>query len=187
MERSANGGLEAEGRGRRPDAKHGSDPEGHPEGRSEGHPEGRRGERRRDGQRLHMFRGLVSLLAGFLVLPLLMLVALEVVQATWPGVGAPGGDLAGPRESFLTLNLGLAAAMAGVSAAITARLAPEPRYLWVLLLAFVVFAGGLVFGIQLTGGVTPTWYLLGLPLVSGLAIAAGGWAYLMWDERRARE
>lgn len=173
MQRGANGGTEDERRDRRPEAKRAPATELPPE-----------------GQRLRMFRGLASLLAGFLVLPLLMLVALEVVRATWPGIARPaalpGESPAGPAGSFLTLNLCLAAAMAGVSAAITARLAPEPRYLWVLLLAFVVFAGGLVFGIQLTGGMTPTWYLLGLPLVSGLAIAVGGWAYLMWDERRSR-
>lgn len=138
-----------------------------------------------------MLRGIASLVAGFLLLPILMRLALAVVLAAWPDLLGPaeanGADAlaAAPPTAFMIVNLGLATLTAGFSAAVTAKLAPEPAFLWVLLLAFMVFAGGLVFGVQQTGGVTPTWYLLAMPLTSGLAIAGGGYLYLMWREQRA--
>lgn len=121
-------------------------------------------------------RGFASLVAGFLLLPLVMRGGLLVVLAVAPDlVGSPG---AGPTESFMALNLALAFLAAALSGALTARLAPEPAFLWVLLLAFLVFVGGLVFGIQQTGAGMPTWYLLSLPLTTGLAIMLGGWGLL---------
>ena len=117
---------------------------------------------------------------------MLMRVALAAVAAVWPDALGPtpeaGSMSASPSTVFMGLNLGLTFVMAAVSAAVTAMLAPEPPYLWVLLLAFFVFAGGTVFGVQQIGGPAPTWYLLALPLTSGLAIAAGGWGYLRWRE-----
>lgn len=123
-----------------------------------------------------MLRGFASLVAGFFLLPLLMRAGLLVVHAVAPELlGSPG---AGPTQAFMTLNLALSFLAAGLSGALTARIAPEPAFLWVLLLGFLVFVGGLVFGIQQTGAVVPTWYLLSLPLVTGLAIMVGGWALL---------
>jgi len=135
-----------------------------------------------------MLRGIVSLTAGFLLVPLLMRVALGAVLAVWPGllgsgVAIPIDGLPTPPVAFMVVNLGLAVLVAGLAAAITALLAPDPPYLWVLLLAFLVFAGGLAFGVQQIGGATPTWYLLAMPLVSGLAIVAGGYVYLGWRDR----
>jgi len=137
-----------------------------------------------------MLRGVVSLVVGFLLLPLLMRMAQAAVLAARPDLLAPlkAGALDGltsPPTAFMIVNLVLAVVAAGLSAAVTARLAPHPSFLWVLLLAFLVFAGGLVFGVQQTGDVTPTWYLLAMPMTSGLAIAAGGFAYLAWRDRRA--
>jgi hypothetical protein len=138
-----------------------------------------------------MLRGIASLVAGFLMLPLLMRGALETVLAVWPallgpfGAGPASGLPTAPPTAFMIVNLGLAVLTAGLVAAVAARLAPDPAFMWVLLLAFFVFTGGLVFGVQQTGGVTPTWYLLAMPLTSGLAIAAGGYAYLAWRDRRA--
>lgn len=132
-----------------------------------------------------LLRGIGSLLAGFLLLPMLMRVALAVVGALWPGVASPVEAAAAPTAptaAFMGLNLGLTLLMAAASAVVTAMLAPEPPYLWVLLLGFLVFAGGLVFGVQQIGGPAPTWYLLALPLTSGLAIGLGGWAYLRWRD-----
>lgn len=135
-----------------------------------------------------MLRGLASLAAGFVLVRVLMWMALSVVLATWPGLlptsGAPRADAlaAAPPLAFMVVNLGLVAFTAGLSAAVTARLAPDPAFLWVLLLAFFEFAGGLVFGVQQIGGTTPTWYLLAMPLASGLAIAAGGYGYLAWQD-----
>jgi len=135
-----------------------------------------------------MLRGIVSLTAGFLLVPLLMRVALGAVLAVWPGllgsgVAIPIDGLPTPPVAFMIVNLGLAVLVAGLAAAVTALLAPEPPFLWVLLLAFLVFAGGLAFGVQQIGGATPTWYLLAMPLVSGLAIVAGGYVYLGWRDR----
>lgn len=142
-----------------------------------------------------LLRGIGSLLAGFLLLPMLMRIALFAVGTVWPDlVGAAANtavvgsgelaaaeaDLPTPSPAFMALNLGLTFVMAAISAVVTAMLAPEPPYLWVLLLGFLVFVGGLVFGVQQIGGPAPTWYLLALPLTSGLAIAVGGWAYLRW-------
>lgn len=135
-----------------------------------------------------MLRGVASLAAGFVLVPVLMWIALSAVLAVWPGLlGPPGagptGDLAAmPPLSFMIVNLCLALLTAGLGAAVTARLAPDPAFLWVLLLAFFVFAGGLVFGVQQIGGAMPTWYLLAMPLASGLAIAAGGYGYLAWQD-----
>ncbi|HSM08797.1 MAG TPA: hypothetical protein VLA33_07245 [Gemmatimonadota bacterium] len=141
-----------------------------------------------------MLRGVASLVAGFMLVPVLMWMALSAVLAVWPGLlpssvaGAADAPVVAPPLAFMVVNLGLAALTAGVSAAVTARLAPDPAFLWVLLLAFLVFAGGLVFGVQQIGGAMPTWYLLAMPLASGLSIAAGGYGYLTWhdhhDERR---
>lgn len=136
-----------------------------------------------------MLRGVVSLVVGFVLVPVLMWVAITAVLAVWPGLlpsGAGGADLPGatPRLAFMVVNLGLAALTAGLSAAVTARLAPDPPFLWVLLLAFFVFSGGLVFGVQQIGGAVPTWYLLAMPLASGLAIAAGGYGYLAWYDHQ---
>jgi len=123
-----------------------------------------------------MLRGFASLVAGFFLLPLLMRIGLSAVLAIAPNLaGAPGP---GPTETFLALNLGLAVLAAGLSGALTARLAPDPAFLWALLLAFFVFVGGLVFGLQQGGGMTPTWYLLAMPLATGLGIAGGGWLLL---------
>lgn len=143
-----------------------------------------------------MLRGVASLAVGFVLVPLLMWVALSAVLAAWPdllpssGAGATDAPGGAPPLAFMVVNLGLAALTAGLSAAVTARLAPDPSFLWVLILAFFVFAGGLVFGVQQIGGATPAWYLLAMPLASGLAIAAGGYGYLAWqdhhDERRTR-
>ncbi|MFW6088846.1 MAG: hypothetical protein ACODAB_03770 [Gemmatimonadota bacterium] len=136
-----------------------------------------------------MLRGIVSLVVGFVLVPVLMWMALAAVLAVWPdllpssGAGAAGSLGAAPPLAFMVVNLGLAALTAGLAAAVTAHLAPDPAFLWVLLLAFLVFAGGLVFGVQQIGGATPTWYLLAMPLASGLAIAAGGYGYLAWQER----
>lgn len=138
-----------------------------------------------------MLRGVASVVAGFLLVPVLMRVALDIVLAVWPdalvgpGAGATNGLAVAPPLAFMIVNLGLAVLTAGVGAAVTARLAPEPAFLWVLLLAFLVFAGGVVFGVQQMGGATPTWYLLAMPLASGLAIAAGGYVVLAWRDRRA--
>lgn len=134
-----------------------------------------------------MLRGVASLAAGFVLVPLLMWMALSTVLAIWPGLlpsetGAAGPPGTAPPLAFLVVNLGLAALTAGISAAVTARLAPEPAFLWVLLLAFFVFAGGLVFGVQQIGGAMPTWYLLAMPLTTGLAITTGGYAYLAWHD-----
>lgn len=133
-----------------------------------------------------MFRGVASLVVGFVLVPALMWVAISAVRLVWPGLLPSSG--AGttvplgtaPPLAFMVVNLGLAALTAGVSAAVTARIAPDPAFLWVLLLAFLVFAGGLVFGVQQIGGALPTWYLLAMPLASGMAIAAGGYGYLAW-------
>lgn len=139
-----------------------------------------------------MLRGVASLVAGFVLMPILMWMTLSAVLAVWPGlVPAAGANATDPPPlAFMVVNLGLAALTAGFSAAVTARLAPNPAFLWVLLLAFFVFAGGLVFGVQQIGGATPTWYLLAMPLASGLAIAAGGFGYLAWrdhhHERRTK-
>lgn len=136
-----------------------------------------------------MLRGVASLVAGFVLVPLLMWVALLAVLAVWPGLlPSAGAGTVDPRAvapplAFMVVNLGLAALTAGLSAAVTAHLAPDPAFLWVLLLAFFVFAGGLVFGVQQIGGATPSWYLLAMPLASGLAIAAGGYVYLAWHDR----
>lgn len=137
-----------------------------------------------------MLRGIASLVAGFLLLPVLMWLATAAMLAAWPelldSVAAGGADaLAAAPDVFRIVNLGLAGLTAGISGAVTARLAPDPAFLWVLLLAFLVFTGGLVFGVQQTGGVTPTWYLLAMPLTSGLAIAGGGYLYLTWREQRS--
>lgn len=135
-----------------------------------------------------MLRGVASLAAGFVLVPMLMWVALSAVLAVWPDLLPSSGAStahplgAAPPLAFMAVNLGLAALTAGLSAAVTAHLAPDPAFLWVLLLAFFVFAGGLVFGVQQIGGATPTWYLLSMPLTSGLAIAAGGYAYLAWHD-----
>lgn len=135
-----------------------------------------------------MLRGVASLVTGFVLVPLLMWVAISAVLAVWPGLlpsaGARAAEPLGatPPLAFMVVNLCLAALTAGVSAAVTARLAPEPAFLWVLLLAFFVFAGGLVFGVQQIGGAMPTWYLLAMPLTSGLAIAVGGYGYLTWHD-----
>lgn len=133
-----------------------------------------------------LLRGIGSLLAGFLLLPMLMRVALAAVGTLWPDVlgSGPGAGSApvGPPQAFMALNLGLTLVMASISGAVTAMLAPDPPYSWVLLLGFLVFAGGLVFGVQQMGGSAPTWYLLALPLTSGVAIVTGGWAYLRWGE-----
>ena len=137
---------------------------------------------------MRLLRGIGSLLAGFFLLPMLMWAGLLVVGAVWPELigpaPVPGADAAevAPSSGFMAVNLGLTLVMASVSAAVAARLAPAPAFLWVLLLAFLVLAGGLVFGIQQVGGPAPTWYLLALPMTSGLAIAVGGWAYLRWSE-----
>lgn len=135
-----------------------------------------------------MLRGVASLAAGFVLVPMLMWVATSAVLAVWPGLLPSGTGLAdataaAPPLAFMVVNLGLAALTAGLSAAVTARLAPDPAFLWVLLLAFFVFAGGLVFGVQQIGGAMPTWYLLAMPLASGLAIAVGGYGYLAWYDR----
>ena len=143
-----------------------------------------------------LLRGIVSVGAGFLLLPLLMRLALMAVVVASPDVFGPadpagtptdGSAAVTPTAAFMALNLGLTALMAAVSAVITARLAPEPRYLWVLVLAFLVFAGGMMVGVQHSGGSVPTWYLLALPLGSGLSIALGGYAYLAWRDHRARD
>ncbi len=132
---------------------------------------------------MELLRGTGSLLAGFLLLPMLMRVGLGAVGALWPEVMGPADAAAAtPSPALMAVNLGLTLVMAAISAVVTAMLAPEPPYLWVLLLGFLVFAGGLVFGVQQIGGPAPTWYLLALPLTSGVAIAAGGWAYLSWRE-----
>lgn len=139
-----------------------------------------------------MLRGVASLVAGFFLVPVLMWVALSAVLAVWPdllppaGAGAAAAPVVTPPLAFMVVNLCLAALTAGLSAAVTAHLAPNPAFLWVLLLAFFVFAGGLVFGVQQIGGTTPTWYLLAMPLASGLAIAAGGYAYLAWHDHHHR-
>lgn len=136
-----------------------------------------------------MLRGVASLAAGFVLVPMLMWMALSAVLAVWPDLlpsseaGMADAAAAAPPLAFMVVNLGLAALTAGLSAAVTARLAPDPAFLWVLLLAFFVFVGGLVFGVQQIGGPTPTWYLLAMPLASGLAIAAGGYGYLTWHDR----
>lgn len=133
---------------------------------------------------MRLLQGIASLLAGFVLLPVLMWTGLFVIGAVWPELLGPmpaaNAAEAAPSPSFMGVNLGLTIVMASLSAAVAARLAPAPPYLWVLLLAFLVFAGGLVFGIQQVGGPAPTWYLLALPMTSGLAIAGGGWAYLRW-------
>lgn len=132
---------------------------------------------------MQLLRGLVSVLAGFILLPMLMWVGLTLVGAVLPDLLGPVSNAAAaPSPGFMGLNLGLTFLTASVSAAVTARLAPTPAYLWVLLLAFLVFAGGLIFGVQQLGGPAPSWYLLGLPLTSGLSIALGGWAYLWWRQ-----
>ena len=141
---------------------------------------------------MRIFRGIASLVAGFLVLPFLMQMGLTIVPTIWPGLwqspGWPGAAMPGPPgppgENFLVLNLGLTLLMSALAAVVTAVIAPEPAFLWVLLLAFLVFVGGLVFGLQQYGGATPTWYLLSLPLANGLGIATGGWAFLAWRDRR---
>lgn len=140
-------------------------------------------------------RGVASLVAGFLVLPLLMRIGLSLVLTVWPELLHSAGWLAGsmpgppgpPSSDFMILNLGLTVVMSAVAAVLTAIIAPEPPFLWVLLLAFLVFTGGMVFGVRQYGGPTPTWYLLGLPLANGLGIAAGGWAFLGWRDARTKE
>lgn len=143
---------------------------------------------------MRLIRGVASLVAGFLVLPLLMRIGLAAVLTMWPGLLHSAGWLAGsmpgppgpPSAEFMVLNLGLTVVMSALAAVLTAIVAPEPPFLWVLLLAFLVFIGGLVFGVRQYGGLTPTWYLLGLPLANGLGIATGGWAFLGWRDRRTK-
>ncbi|MGD8494918.1 MAG: hypothetical protein PVF05_01920 [Gemmatimonadales bacterium] len=144
---------------------------------------------------MRIVRGVASLVAGFLVLPLLMRIGLTAVLTIWPGLLQSAGWLAPsvpgppglPSTDFMVLNLGLTLVMSGIAAVLTALIAPEPPFLWVLLLAFLVFTGGLVFGVRQYGGPTPTWYLLGLPLANGLGIATGGWLFLAWRDRRSGE
>lgn len=131
-----------------------------------------------------LLRGAASVVAGFLLLPILMQVALIALSAVSPDVLEPERSSETLTGSFMWVNLGLTGLMAALSAVVTAILAPEPRFLWVLLLGFLVFAGGLVFGIQQSGGIMPTWYLLAMPLMSGLSIAGGGYTYLAWRDRR---
>lgn len=127
------------------------------------------------------FRGIAAILAGFAALPLLMRLGLTAVAAIWPDAAASATGA--PEPSFMWVNLGLTGVMSAIAGAITAAIAPPPPYLWALVLAFLVFGGGLVFGISQSGGPTPTWYLLALPLVNGAFIAVGGWA---WLARRGR-
>lgn len=137
-----------------------------------------------------VLRGVAGVLAGFLLLPLLMRLGLAVCAALWPGLvptgpapAEPTPSVAGPSLAFLLTTLALNLVMSAASGAVTSRLAPEPPYLWVLLLAFLVFAGGVVFAVQQIGGASPAWYLLTQPLVSGIAIATGGWAALAFRHR----
>ena len=132
-----------------------------------------------------LLRGVASVIAGCLLLPVLMQLALMAVTAMWSDPFQPAGPSEAPTEAFMRLNLGLTALMAALSGVVTAILAPEPRFLWVLLLGFFVLAGGLVFGVQQSGGIIPAWYLIAMPLVSGLSIAGGGYAYLTWRDRRS--
>jgi len=132
-----------------------------------------------------LLRGIASVIAGFLLLPVLMRLALMAVTAVWSDPLEPAGPPEALTEAFMRLNLGLTALMAALSAVVTAILAPEPRFLWVLMLGFLVLVGGLVFGIQQSGGIMPTWYLLAMPLMSGVSIAGGGYAYLAWRDRRS--
>jgi hypothetical protein len=144
---------------------------------------------------VRIVRGVASLVAGFLAIPLLMRILQTVVLTLWPALlqsaGWPEVTIPGPpgppTAAFMSLNLGLTFLASSIGAVLTAIVAPEPPFLWVLLLAFLVFTGGLVIAVQQYGGVTPTWYLLGLPLSNGLGIATGGWAFLAWRDRHGEE
>jgi len=104
-----------------------------------------------------MLRGFASLVAGFFLLPLLMRIGLSAVLAIAPNLaGAPGP---GPTETFLALNLGLAVLAAGLSGALTARLAPDPAFLWALLGGRPAWISGLLLGLGITTHLTSLFML----------------------------
>jgi peptidoglycan/LPS O-acetylase OafA/YrhL len=125
-----------------------------------------------------LFRGVGSVIAGFILLNVLTMFGLLGLVSFWPEVTTAAAAGRTPPDAFIVAKLALSAFLALVSSFVTARLAPEPKMMWVLLYAFVVFGIGVVFAITASGGPEPTWYLVTLPMLGGLCIVAGGRWYL---------
>lgn len=125
-----------------------------------------------------LFRGVGSVIAGFIILNILTMFGLLGLASFWPDITADAAAGRTPPGAFIIAKLALSAFLAAVSSFVTAKLAPEPRMMWVLLYAFVVFGIGVLFAITAAGGPEPTWYLISLPVIGGLCIAAGGRWYL---------
>lgn len=125
-----------------------------------------------------LFRGVGSVVAGFILLNLLTMLSLPGLANFWPDLTADAAAGRTPPAAFIVAKMALSAFLALVSSFVTAKLAPEPKMMWVLLYAFVVFGIGIMFAITAAGGPAPTWYLVSLPVLGGLCIVAGGRWYL---------
>ena len=117
-----------------------------------------------------VFRGFLALLAGFVTMAFVVVLATAVLQKRAPAfVGAQGS----PRPAYVAVNLGYSFLGAAAGGYVTAWIADLNPLHTALALAIVVLAMGAISALQARGK-QPVWYQVALLIISPLGVVAGG-------------
>ena len=123
-----------------------------------------------------MLRSILSVLAGFASMAVLVMVATIVAARLMLGTrGREDMMKMKPTPAFTAVNLGYSAAFAVVGGFLTARLAGHAPMNHALALAGLMFFMGIFSFFQSAGSNQPKWYGLTLIVLGPACATLGGW------------
>ena len=134
-----------------------------------------------------MLRSILAVIAGFVVITVLNIVAVPLFGAVAPqSVAGPDGGL--PTTGWIIFNLAYGLVFAAVGGYVTARLAQRSEVSHSVALAVIILVLGASYAFS--GGsagpnqpAPPTWYLIVLPAVGVVGAILGGWLRARTDQR----
>ena len=129
-----------------------------------------------------MLRGVLSVVAGFITMTVIVMAGTMALMAAYVpgGLGAMKAmrenpsAIPTPTPRYYVMNIALSLVAAIVGGWLTTRIAGTPATGYVIALALVVLAMGLVSAFMTRSGTQPGWYKALIPLIGVAGVAIGG-------------
>ncbi len=121
-----------------------------------------------------MFRSILAVAAGYVVLAVLTVVSIYVLTLAFPEYARAGELKTTPPTLPVVLNMLLGVVCAACGGWVTAALAARKPWTHALVLAGLVLLFGIAFAVQNWAGPHPEWYLVVLPFAGAAGVVAGG-------------